>query len=198
MASSDSGPTWTACTRSSAKADTMPRGSSSAPAPRTAVIKPTGSSFRRRTTNWSTRTEGRSIHWTSSTATTTGEVEADRPGGIPGRPGTQPAGRPARPNSGTARGPPRGPGAAARAPREVPPRGRARGGHRGRRTTGASPPRPGGMRACGSAEAEHPPAPPSKRWSCRCRDHPTRARRLGQSGSSPGSDGGSRARTRAR
>ncbi len=75
-ASSDSGPTLTACTRSSGKAGTTPKGSSSVRAPRAAVIKPTCSSFRRRTTNWSTRTEGRSIHWMSSTATATGEVEA--------------------------------------------------------------------------------------------------------------------------
>ena len=41
-----------------------------------AAITPTVSSLRRRTTNWSTRTEGRSIHWMSSMATTTGVLEA--------------------------------------------------------------------------------------------------------------------------
>ena len=196
-ASCDSGPTWMVCTRSSAKADTTPRGSSSAQAlerpSSTQPARPSGAARR-------TGAPGPKGGPSTGRHRRPPRPERRRPpiGGIQARPGKRLAGRLGRPILGSARGPPRGPGAVAPARWGAPPRGSARGGHRGQRTTGVSRPRPDRMRACGIAEAEHPTAPLSTRWSCRCRDPPTGPRRSARSGSSPGTYGGSRAPTRAR
>ena len=162
MSSRDSGPTWTTCTRSCGNAGTTPRGSTSPSDPRTAVSTPTGSSFRRRTTNCNTRADGRSIHCASSMARTTGVVDATaRKHPRTAREMARWSARP--PVRAFAGVPPPGPLAAARGATPGSRPGRVRRGRRGPRTTDASRPRRDCTRASDSRARGLPPAPPPHR-----------------------------------